>query len=264
MAASFVGLEITRQDDLAVLTLNRPELMNRIDDVMHVELTRAFRELDAMSDVRAIVLASTGKTFSAGGDFELMMMKHDSLAVRWAHSADGLRLVTALLELRVPVVVAVHGDAIGLGATIALACDIVVSHPACRIYDPHVQVGLSAGDGGCLFWPSSIGMARAKRYLLTGDPLTGAEAKELGLISDLVDEAEDVLPAALALAQRLAELSPLAVQATKRALNHVMQTRLQEVLELNFAYSMAVLGTDDLVEAITAFKEKRKPVFKGH
>jgi len=264
MASSeYVGLTIERVEHLAIVTLTRPEVMNRIDDTMHVELTNAFRDRDRISDIRAVVLASTGKHFSAGGDFDLMMMKHDDIQVRWAHAADGLRLLTSFLEIRLPVVAAIHGDAIGLGATIALACDVGVSHPRARIYDPHVQIGLSAGDGGCLLWPSHIGMARAKRYLLTGDPLTALDAKELGLITDLVDQPEDVLPAALALAHRIAHLAPIGIQATKRALNHVMLTRLNEVMELNFAYSLTVLGTDDLVEAIAAFKEKRDPIFKG-
>jgi enoyl-CoA hydratase len=261
--SAYTGLTIERQGDIAVLTLVRPEVMNRVDDDLHLELAAAFRELDTLPGLRAAVFASTGKVFSAGGDFELMMTKHDNLDTRWEKSADGMRVMTSLLDLRVPLVAAVHGDAIGLGATLVLACDVLITHPTAKLSDPHVRVGLVAADGGCLVWPTSIGMMRSKKYLLTGDALTGAEALQMGLATDLVDGPDDVLPAAMAFAERLAALPPLAVQGTKRSLNRVMHARLDEVLELSFAYQLAALGSDDLVEAIASFKEKRKPRYLG-
>jgi enoyl-CoA hydratase len=263
MTSNYQALTIERADDVAVLTLTRPEVMNRIDDELHIELSAAFRELDTLPGLRAVVFASTGKVFSAGGDFELMMMKHDDLATRWEKSADGMRVMTSLLDLRVPLIAAVHGDAIGLGATLVLACDALITHPAARLSDPHVKVGLVAADGGCLVWPVSVGMMRAKKYLLTGDALTGEQALAMGLVTDLVDTSEEVLPAAMAFAAKLAALPPIAVQGTKRSLNRVMHARLDEVLELSFAYQLAALGSDDIVEAIASFKEKRRPRYEG-
>jgi enoyl-CoA hydratase len=263
MAADYKALSIERSGDLAVLTLTRPEVMNRIDDDLHVELAEAFRELDKMPGLRAAVFASTGRVFSAGGDFALMLAKHDNLATRWEKSADGMQVMTALLDLRVPLIAAMHGDAIGLGATLVLGCDAVISHPGAKLSDPHVRIGLVAADGGCLVWPASVGMMRAKKYLLTGDAVTGQEALQMGLVTELVDGPDDVLPAAMAFAGRLAALPPLAVQGTKRSLNRVMHARLDEVLELSFAYQLAALGSEDLLEAIASFKEKRSPRYRG-
>lgn len=263
MANEYAGMSIERNGDVVEMTFTRPELLNRIDDEMHVALSDAFRQLDGDPGVRAVILASTGKVFSAGGDFDLMMAKHENLAVRWQKSSDGIRLLTALLDVRVPVIVAMHGDAIGIGASIVLACDAVITHPAARLSDPHVKVGLVAADGGALVWPVSVGMMRAKKHLLTGDPVTGQEAYEMGLVTELVPTSEEVLGAARAFAQRIAELPPLAVQGTKRTLNRALHARLSEVIELGFAYQLSALSSDDLVEAIDSFKEKRKPNYKG-
>jgi enoyl-CoA hydratase len=168
-----------------------------------------------------------------------------------------------LADVPLPIVVALQGDAIGLGATVALACDAIVASRTVSIADPHVAIGLVAGDGGCVVWPAAAGLLRAKRYLLTGDRLTAEDAWAMGLVTDLVDGPDDVLPAARALAARMAALPPLAVQGTKRALNRVMQARAGEVLDLSFALEAASMASDDLVEAIAAFKERREPKYHG-
>jgi enoyl-CoA hydratase len=129
--------------------------------------------------------------------------------------------------------------------------------------DPHVEVGLVAGDGGCLVWPLAIGMARAKRFLLTGDRLGAQDAFDMGLVSDLVDTADEVLPAALALAARMASLPPLAVQGTKRALNNVVRLRAAEVVDLGFAFETRSASSDDLLEAVGAFQDKRTGNYVG-
>jgi enoyl-CoA hydratase len=160
-------------------------------------------------------------------------------------------------------VVALHGDAIGLGATVTLACDAVVASRSAGLSDPHVAIGLVAGDGGCVVWPAAAGMLRAKRYLLTGDRLGAEDAWAMGLVTDLVDGPDDVLPAARALAARIAALPPLAVQGTKRALNRALAQRAGEVLDLSFALEGASMASSDLLEAIAAFKERRPPHYTG-
>jgi enoyl-CoA hydratase len=156
-----------------------------------------------------------------------------------------------------------QGPAIGLGATVALACDAIVASRNVQIADTHVVAGLVAGDGGCLVWPEAVGMLRARRHLLTGDPLSAEEAHAMGLVTDLVDEPDQVLPAALALAERIAALPPLAVQGTKRALNRLTQARADEVLGASLAYERETLASEDLIEALDAFKEKRPGAFKS-
>jgi enoyl-CoA hydratase len=260
----FSSLAITRDGNVVELTLRRPEIMNRIDALAHAELVSAFRSLEDERDVRAIVFAADGPVFSAGGDFDLMLAGNADLDTRREMVLSGERLLASLLDVVPPIVVALHGHAIGLGATLALSCDALVSHPTCKISDPHVSIGLVAGDGGCLAWPQSVGMLRAKRYLLTGDAMTGEEAHRFGLVTDLVDTPDEVLPAARALARRLASLPPLAVQGTKRALNSVLRHRFAEVMGEGLAHELTSLGSRDLREAIDAFKEKRDPDYLGN
>lgn len=257
------AVRITYDGNVAELTLARPELLNRFDSDAHLEFVDALTELHRRRDVRAVVLASTGKVFSAGGDFDLMVALHDDLQRRQAVLDEGKRLLTALLDLPIPIVTALHGDAIGLGATIVLATDAVVAARSARLSDPHVAVGLVAGDGGCVVWPACIGMMRAKRHLLTGDALTAEDAFAMGLVTDLVDSPDDVLQAARSLAARIAALPPLAVQGTKRAMNRSLQQRAGEVLDLSFALEGISMASDDMLEAVSAFRDKRAPTYRG-
>jgi len=153
---------------------------------------------------------------------------------------------------------------VGLGATVALACDAVVAARGASLADTHVNVGLVAGDGGCLFWPASAGMLRARRHLLTGDPLDAETAFQLGMVTDLVDSPAEVRPAALQIAERISRLPPLAVQGTKRALNRLSQQRAGEVVDLSLAYEEQTLASSDLLEGIAAFRERREPRYTGH
>jgi enoyl-CoA hydratase len=256
-------LEITRDGAVAIVTLTRPELMNRIDAEAHVQLTREFQALATDTEIRAIVLASTGKVFSAGGDFQLMQDAHDDPARRREVVEDARALLAALLGLPQPIIAAMQGAAIGLGATIVLGCDAVVAARKAELADSHVALGLVAGDGGAVFWPAAAGILRARRQLLTGDPLSAELAFTLGLVTDLVDTPEEVLGAALAIAQRIAALPPLGVQLTKRALVRGLLQRAGEVLDLGLAYEESTLASDDLLEAIAAFKERRPGTFTG-
>ena len=260
---NFETLTVKHGASVAEITFNRPELLNRFDDVMQVELVEALDSVRRDRDVRAVLLASTGKTFSSGGDLEVLMECHRHLPQRLRLVDDGRRLLAALLDIPQPIVVALHGDAVALGATVALACDAIVAVRSAFLSDPHVNVGLVAGDGGCLVWPQSIGMLWAKRFLLTGDRLSAEEAYKLGMVTDLVDSPEQVLPVARALAERIAALPPLAVQGTKRALNRVLQHRASEVIDLSFAHEVTSFESTDVIEAVGAIRERRAPIYRG-
>lgn len=257
------GIEYSVDNHVARLTLNRPDSLNAIDEPMHDDLLAAFQEIGRDPDVRAVLFAAKGKAFSAGGDLNELKALHADAVKRSRMCAVGVRLIEALIDLPVPVVVALHGDAIGLGASVVLGCDIIVASKNARLADTHVKVGLVAGDGGCLVWPVSMGMNRAKRYLLTGKFLSAEKAYEFGLVTDLVDDADDVLPAASEIALEIAALAPIAVRGTKRALNQAMKARSNEVFPISMAYEMEALTSDDVLEAVAAFKERRKPVYKG-
>jgi enoyl-CoA hydratase len=264
MSTSLETLSISSaRDGVYEISLVRPKLLNRFDNQAQIELAMVLEDLAKDDDVRAIVLGSTGKAFSAGGDFALMRAAHDDADSRRETVEAGLRILRSFRDLPQPIVAAVQGPAIGLGATVALMCDVVVAARTAKLADTHVQVGLVAGDGGCLVWPQAVGMLRARRHLLTGDALDATTAYQLGLVTDIVDEPEDVLPCAREIATRIAALAPLAVQGTKRALNQVTSLRAAEVVELAFELEERTLMSDDLLEGIAAFKEGRTANFVG-
>jgi enoyl-CoA hydratase len=262
--SSYTTLDLTIHDNgVCEVVLSRPELLNRFDPDLHHELTSVLRTIAADTSIRAVLLTSTGKAFSAGGDFKLMEAANKDADVRREIVGDARQLLNAFLDLPQPVVVAVQGPAIGLGATVALLCDAVVAARSAVLADTHVAIGLVAGDGGCLVWPQALGMTRARRHLLTGDPLDAETAYQLGMVTDLVDSPEDTVTAAREIADRIAALAPLGVQGTKRALNSVSRGRADEVIDFALALEQETLASEDLLEGVNAFKERRAPRFRG-
>lgn len=245
------------------ITLNRPEQLNAVDEEMHEDLIHALKSVDTWMEVRSIVLASTGKHFSAGGDLNAIARIQSSSAICQTFVFHARELLKTLHDVRVPIVCALHGDAHGLGSNIVLSCDAVVAAKRARMSDSHVAAGMAAGDGGLVAWPAAMGVMWAKRHLLTGQHISAEAAYARGLVTDLVETSEEVLPAARALAEHIASLPPLAVQGTKRSFNVIMQARIAEVFEYGLAAEHVTLLSKDVVEAVAAFKEKRPPVYKG-
>jgi len=258
-------MRITREGAVVTITFTRPDEMNRFDVPQETEFIEALKFLRHADDgARVVVLAAEGKEFSAGGDVGTVLAMASDFAARKRAVAAGLELMTELLSFPIPIVTAIQGAAMGLGANVALATDVVVAWREARLADPHVRIGVVAGDGGAVVWPLSAGILRAKRHLLTGDPITAEQGYAFGLVTDLVDSPEEVLPRARAVADKIAALPPLAVQGTKRALNRLLGQRAGEVLELSLQLEAMTMATDDVVEATTAFLEKRPGVYTGH
>ena len=250
------------RDGVAVITLNRPEKRNAVNDQMHGELENIFVDLASDDEIRAIVLTGAGSAFCAGGDVEGMKSgsyRPTGPAVPF-HMVR--RLVTNLLEVEQPIVAAVNGDGVGLGATIPLFCDITVMAESARLADNHVRMGLVAGDGVVVIWPWLVGMARAKEYLLTGQWIDGKEAERIGLVNYAVPQ-DQVLPRALEIARRLAQGAPLAIRWTKYSLNKLLRDHVNLALDSSMFLEAATMSSDDLKEAAAAFFEKRKPQFEG-
>lgn len=256
-------LQVDLEEHVAHVALIRPELLNRFDTPLHHDVVTTFETLAEHPDVRAILLTSTGRAFTAGGDAHRMQEVNANPEAAREEGEYGRRLMYALLALRSPLISAVQGPAMGIGANIAFLSDAVVAVRGAVFADPHVRMGLVAGDGGVLAWPATVGMARAKRHLLTGDPITAEDAYALGAVTDLVDDVEELLPTARALAARIAALPPLAVQGTKRALNRLLQQRAGEVFDLSLELEIASMTTRDMLEATTAFLEKRAGRYEG-
>lgn len=261
---TYTALTLGVADGVAMVELCRPEIHNRFDHVLHDELLRALDAVSADEHVRALLLCAQGKVFSGGGDTARMLegaaeSPHD----RFAGVDGGRHLFRRFADFSKPFVVALTGDVYGVGTSVVLTADAIVSTPGVRLADPHVHMGLVAGDGGVVAWPLNLAMTLSKRHLLWGDPLLAEDAHRLGLVTDLVDGRDDVVPLAARLAARVAALPPVAVQLTKRALNKVVQSRTDEAFDLGFYLEAISLGTEDMVEAVTAFLEKRGGVFKG-
>lgn len=259
----YAALTLSRTDRVAELRLSRPELLNRFDSTLIVELHSALRELRDDPETLAVVLSSTGKHFSAGGDFESMLAANTSHQVLMNQVDEGRDLFRAFADFPKPLVVALHGDVFGIGSSLIMTADAIVSTPTAKLSDPHVHMGLVAGDGGCVSWPVNLPFVRAKRQLLWGEPLTGQEAYEFGIVTELEDTAEQVRHRAFDLAERVAALPPVAVQLTKRALNKYLHARIDDVFDVGFYLEAISARTADVAEAVAAFKEKRKGRWTG-
>ena len=260
---NYETMEIERRDNgVAVVTLNRPERLNAINGRMHAELATFSRDFANDRDLRVLVLTGAGRAFSAGGDF--------SAENRIGSNPEGppmmveaRQIVDHLLECEKPLVAAVNGYAMGLGANVALLCDVVVAGPSAVFADTHVKMGIGAGDGGQLIWPFLIGVNKAKYFLMTGDQLTGKEAEEIGLVNFYVEEREDLLPKALEIADKLAGGAPQAVAASKMAVNAYLRSVSSMVMPICLKYEELTMRTEDHQEAVQAFQEKRAPSFTG-
>jgi enoyl-CoA hydratase len=235
--------------------------LNTVDGLLHGELTRLFRDLKREQTARAVLLTGRGRAFSAGGDFRWFPTLDDLEKLEHLRR-DAKQMIWDLLDVELPIVAALNGPAVGLGASLALLCDVIFMADTATIADPHVRVGIVAGDGGTAIWPLVVGPARAKQFLLTGDPVTAGEALAMGLVNRVV--APEALEAdALAFAARLAAGAPLAVRYTKQAVNKLVKDALNTAFDAATALEIVTFQSDDHREALAALREKRTPVFKG-
>lgn len=219
-------LLVERRGALRVVTLNRPAARNAFTDDMHERFGRLLADIDTDPGARAMVLTGAGSAFCAGGSLADFEAKRVDFGYRRASLRQARRLVDEMINLRVPLVAAVNGPAVGLGCTLVTLSDIVFIAETAYLSDPHVSVALVAGDGGAVSWPLDTSLHVAKQYLLTGDRIPAAEAKTLGL-ANFVLPPEQLMAAAIEFAERLAARPPQAVQETKAILNqHLRQSAL--------------------------------------
>lgn len=260
--ANYRALSLHRDGKVLNVTFNRPDTLNAFDNELHGEFERFVHEVARDEATHVIVLTGAGKAFSAGGDINHMQELVDAPAGIYGEVAAGKRLVSAFLDIPQPVIAKINGPAIGLGATLALFCDVSFAANHAKIADPHVKVGFVAGDGGAAIWPHLIGYARAKQYLLTGDAITGEEAARIGLVN-FACPADALDQAVAAFALRLASGARRALQWTKATINVGLKQAAAGVLEAGAAYEMLSNHTRDHAEAVAAFRGKRDPKFGG-
>ncbi len=260
--ADYKTLLFTRRGRVLEITMNRPDKLNAVDEVMHAELARVFVDASNDPDCDIVVLTGAGRAFSAGGDIDWMQRMIDDPASFEKTAREGKQIVFSLLDCEKPVIAKLNGHATGLGATIALFCDVIFASDKAKIGDPHVCVGFVAGDGGAVIWPQLIGYARAKEFLMTGDLMTAEEAAKIGLINHAVAAAD--LDARVAeFADRLAAGATKAIRWSKMSANIGLKQLAHSIMDASLAYEAMSNVSADHQEAVNAFREKRAPTFTG-
>ena len=256
----FDTIALARSGRLLTITLNQPDSLNAINLRMHEELPEVFNfaAMDEHSDV--VVLTGAGRAFSAGGNLEHIANNaaHPELFDNEVRLAK--RIVSAMLDLDKPLICRMNGHAVGLGATLALLCDVIFAADTAKIGDSHVAIGLVAGDGGAAIWPQRIGFGRAKEYLLTGELLTAPRAEQIGLINYSLP-ADELDAAVQAFCERLLQGSANAIRWTKVLVNLELKRVATAVMDAGIAYEAVTVRSADHREGVKALQEKRKPRF---
>ncbi len=267
MSEAFVTYE--QEGAVVTLTLNRPDSRNAI--ATHEDcnaLSDVFERAQADGSVSCIILTGTGSAFSAGGNLKAMkerngigpLDKPDATRANYKRGVQ--RVARTMWECEVPMIAAVNGHAIGLGLDLACLCDMRIAADGAKIASSFIKMGIVPGDGGAWILPRAVGLAKAAEMILTGDMYTAKQGLELGLFSQVV-AADELMPAARALAARVTANPPRALRLAKRLLREGQQQRLSDVLELSAAFQAMAHETGDHAEALDAFLEKRSPTFTG-
>ena len=241
------------------IAMNRPDRLNAADQAMHGELAEIWRDVDADPSVSAAILTGTGKAFSAGGDFEMIEKIIDDFPTRARNWKEARDIVYNVINCSKPIVSAIRGPAVGAGLVAGLLADISIAAKEARIIDGHTRLGVAAGDHAAIVWPLLCGMAKAKYYLLLCDPVTGAEAERIGVVSLAVDDAE-LDAKALEIATRLAEGAPSAIRWTKYSLNNWLRMA-GPTFDSSLALEFMGFSGPDVREGLASHREKRKPRF---
>lgn len=255
-----VRLEIA--NGVATIVLNRPDVLNSFNRQMALDLQSALDECASREDVRAVLLTGEGRAFCAGQD------------LAEAIAADGPELqkivrehynpiIIRIRQLMKPVVCAVNGVAAGAGANIALACDIVFAASSASFIQAFSKIGLIPDSGGTYFLPRLIGFQRASALMMLGDKVKAEDAFKMGMIYQVCDD-QELMKKAVDCASALAQAPTMGLAYTKRALNESMTNGLEAQLNVEEELQTAAGKTYDYNEGVTAFLEKRKPVFKGN
>lgn len=256
------ALEFSLDNRLLTVTIDSGAPLNAVTHDLHTDLSRVFTDIQNDDQCDAVILTGKDPAFCAGGDMEWFQEMIDDPAKFRAIGHDAKKIVFSMLDLEKPIICRLNGPAAGLGASIALLCDVIVASNKAVIGDPHVKMGLVAGDGGAVIWPQLIGFARAKELLMTGDMITALQAAEWGLVNYAVAP-EHLDEKVQELVGKILGNPRWAVRWTKTAVNLVLKQIANQVMDPAIAYEMATNELKDHQEAVTAFVEKRAPKFTG-
>src|SRR5215471_8712621 len=264
--ANFKALDVQQEGRLLRVVLNRPESLNSIFGDIQEELISIWPLIRRDESVGAVLLTGAGRSFSAGGDIKAMAERAAN-PFNGAQFIGGLMqrvkaLLTGILDVEQPIVCAVQGHAMGLGATLALCADVTIAAEDAVIADSHVAIGLVPGDGGTLIWPLLLPINQAKYYLMTGERISGVQAAEMGMILKAVP-ADELAAAAEEVALKLANGPTLAVRWTKYSINQLLRDRVHSLLDISVLLEGASYLSDDHRNATAAFVERKPATYIG-
>lgn len=247
-------------DGILGIVLDAPEKLNAVSRAMHRQLVFVWREIDQDRDVHAVVVRGGGDNFSSGGDLEMVEDIARSAETRAEVLIEAQRLVYEIIDCSTPIVSAMRGVAVGAGLAVGLLADISLATPSARLIDGHTRLGVAAGDHACIVWPLLCGMAKAKYYLLLGEPVDGREAERIGLVSLCVED-DELEERALSIARQLSAGSSTAISWTKHALNHWLR-QAGPIFDTSLALEFLGFAGPDVDEGIAAIREKRAARFR--
>jgi enoyl-CoA hydratase len=248
-------LKVEAEGPIRIITLNDPEKLNAMTDPLHEALVDVWPKIMRDEEVRAVVLTGAGRAFSAGGNIPGFVKNFEDVPYRRAGMRTARLLVDHILGCHVPVIAAVNGPAVGLGCSLAVACDLVLMADNAFLADTHVNIGLVAGDGGVVTWPFMMSMLKAKEYLFTGERIPAQTAVDLGLANRVVPAA-DLMEEAMTLARKLCAQPAQALQETKRSLNLHLQHAALMVLPFAISAETESFSSPEIVATIENFKKK--------
>ncbi|MGH7835810.1 MAG: enoyl-CoA hydratase-related protein [Candidatus Binatia bacterium] len=255
---NYENILVERDGAVAVVTMNRPQALNALSSALVRELAIALEFLDQDPEIRAIVVTGGEKVFAAGADIKEMSEAgpfDEVITTRLAYR-------DRINKLSKPVIAAVSGFALGGGCELAMSCDIIIASESARFGQPELNIGAIPGSGGTVRLTRTLGKYKAMELVLTGDPLSAAEAERLGLVNKVVP-VELLLEEAKNLAKKIAAKPPLAVKAAKESIQNALKASLDEALEFERKSFYLIFASEDRKEGMKAFTEKRKPQFKG-
>ncbi len=258
MADTFATILVETHGPVGVIRLNRPQALNALCDALMEELGRQLLAFDADPAIGAIVLTGNEKAFAAGADIKEMRerthpkaLMEDFIGARWE----------TVLRVKKPVIAAVAGFALGGGCELAMMCDIILAADTAKFGQPEINLGVLPGAGGTQRLTRAVGKSKAMEMILTARMIDAVEAERCNLVAR-VFPADQLLPQAMTMAEKIAGLSPVAVALAKQAVNRAFETTLIEGVRYERALFLSLFGTPDQQEGMAAFVEKRKPAFR--
>jgi enoyl-CoA hydratase/carnithine racemase len=254
---NYQTIVLERKDFISTITLNRPDRLNALNDQMADELNDVALSIDGDDEVRVVVITGAGRAFCAGADLRAERTGRSEIGHGLAE-----RIFTAFNSIEKPIIASINGVAVGGGCTMTLSCDIRIASEEAKFQLPFTRLGICTELGSTYLLPRLIGMGKASELLLMSKMIDAKEAKEIGLVNQVVP-ADELVKTTHEMASSIAKFPPLSVKMNKRGLRQAMTTDLPSQLQYEALATAYLSSTEDAKEAIKAFREKREPVYKG-